>query len=351
MISYTREELDLLKKIRSEEKRKYEEDLERNREQIKYLEDDINDLLNRMCSEASERLDHDNPIITDLSDQSKPTQISERYLELYVNQWIDAFHLLQTNHHLSNTKAIEVLLDVLSVSFNECKEARKLGEDAVKALKRYIGEDEDSEDVTILEVMKALKDNKRNIKKMQETFNQHVHSKLATEKNYKDMLPGIRPYINECVDICLLMNIQEPPLELRGLELLSGSTFDSTAFQSYIESGNKIKYIVWPAMYLYQNGPLLRKGIAQGMRDSSNDKTLNMNRSSARRNVNREISLHLSRNKTEKSKIEIGDSDNSPHIDLTKQSTRKTPNHSTYSESPEKIEKETPNCKYNSNNS
>ncbi|KAL3879247.1 hypothetical protein ACJMK2_031552 [Sinanodonta woodiana] len=375
MISFAREELDLLKKKRNEEKRGYEEDLHRKREQIRQLEDDNNELLHRLSSQAAAGMTHNNLYITDLSDKNRPTKISERYSELYDNQWTDAFELLHTNHHLSEIEAIEVLLDVLSVSFHKCKEVRQLREDAVKALKQYIGEDEDSEDVAILEVMRTLKCTKRNYRKMQEKFNQHVHSKLATGKNYK-MIPDIRPYMDECVEICLLMNIQEPPVELRGLELLSGADFDLSVFKPYTKSRNKIEYIVWPAMYLHQNGPLLRKGVAQGMRDSSYvlrtkdelttdvfgeqsapERQSTINQVPSGKNVDNEekqheenrikplysadthrgISSHRSHNKTEKSITQNGQSDGSPDREHTAQSTH-TANHSTDTKLPEKVE-------------
>ncbi|KAL3879249.1 hypothetical protein ACJMK2_031554 [Sinanodonta woodiana] len=381
-VSKLKEELDLLKKKRNEEKRMYEEDLHRKREQIKQLQEDNNELLNRLSSQAAARMTHNNPYITDLSDKNRPTKISERYSELYDNQWTDAFELLHTNHHLSEIEAIEVLRDVLSVSFHKCKEVRQLREDAVNALKQYIGEDEDSEDVAILEVMRTLKGTKRNYKKMQEEFNQHVHSELATGKNYK-MIPDIRPYMDECVEICLLMNIQEPPVELRGLERLSGADFDLSAFQPYTKSGNKIEYIVWPAMYLHQNGPILRKGVAQGMRDSSyvlrttdtehdankdelttyvfgeqraperqstidqvpRDK--NVDNEEKQHEENRKeplysadthmgISSHRSHNKTEKSITQNGQSDGSPDREHTTQLTH-TENHSTDTKLPEKV--------------
>ncbi|KAK3594525.1 hypothetical protein CHS0354_030873 [Potamilus streckersoni] len=383
--SKLREELEFHRKTHEEERRKMEEDLQRNREKIKQLEEDRNELLNRISSQAAARMTHDNPNITDLSDQNRPTKISERYSELYDNQWTDAFENLQKNHHLEEATAIEVLLDVLSVSFDECKEVRRLKENLLKALKRYIGEDEDNEDVTILEVMRTLKSTKRNIKKMQDEFNQHVHSKLDTENNYKEILSEIRPYVDECVEICLLMNIQEPPLELRGLESSSSSAFDSSAFKPYTESGNKIEFIVWPAMYLYQNGPLLCKGVAQGMSDSSNvlksmgtkhdeDENefqieVNVQQRDPKRDSNidqvpndknvdneekqhkekrkeshssqdsrREISSHQLQNKTEKSITQDGQSDGSTHVDQTKQSTHSTLNLPTEKRVQEKVE-------------
>ncbi|KAK3594522.1 hypothetical protein CHS0354_030868 [Potamilus streckersoni] len=100
--------------------------------------------------------------------------------------------------------------------------------------------------------------------------NESVKGTLRGRTNYMvKMLQDIEPYMDECVELCVLMNIQEPPLELRGLMCSSCTSFDTSAFQPYTKSGTKIDYIVWPAMHLYRGGPLLCKGIAQGMPDPS----------------------------------------------------------------------------------
>ncbi|KAK3594523.1 hypothetical protein CHS0354_030869 [Potamilus streckersoni] len=224
----------------------------------------------RLSSYAAARVTNENPSITDLSDQNRPTKISERYSELYDNHWTDAFQNLQDKHHLSETKAIEFLLDVLYVSFDECKKARSKREKAIEALNEYIGADgDDAQDLTVLEVMKTLKGTrKRNIKRMQKIFKETVEKKLKKRTNYtQERLQDIKPYLNECVELCFLMNIQEPPLELRGIMYTASMPFDASAFQPYTKSGKKIDYVVWPAMHLHRDGPLLCRGIAQGMPD------------------------------------------------------------------------------------
>lgn len=44
-----------------------------------------------------------------------------------------------------------------------------------------------------------------------------------------------------------------------------GSEFDTDLYRYYTRSGQKVDYIVWPALFLHENGPLLCKGIAQPM--------------------------------------------------------------------------------------
>jgi hypothetical protein len=40
--------------------------------------------------------------------------------------------------------------------------------------------------------------------------------------------------------------------------------FDKNLFKEYTFLGNYFDYIVWPALLLHKDGPLLSKGIAQG---------------------------------------------------------------------------------------
>lgn len=39
---------------------------------------------------------------------------------------------------------------------------------------------------------------------------------------------------------------------------------DHTAFKDYTKTGRYVDFVVWPALYLHEGGPLLCKGVAQG---------------------------------------------------------------------------------------
>ena len=64
-------------------------------------------------------------------------------------------------------------------------------------------------------------------------------------------------YVEGCTDIMWHTQIQNPPLVLE---------FESTNkewYKKFTSPGQIVDYIVWPAVFLYENGPLLGKGIAQ----------------------------------------------------------------------------------------
>lgn len=44
-----------------------------------------------------------------------------------------------------------------------------------------------------------------------------------------------------------------------------GSRFNRDLYRLFSRLGEKVDFIVWPAVFLHENGPLLEKGIAQPM--------------------------------------------------------------------------------------
>lgn len=66
---------------------------------------------------------NDNPNIADLSDENRPTKLSEKYSELYDNEWTDAYEEVepdygteeQTIHHLYDTLLVST--SSYSISF------------------------------------------------------------------------------------------------------------------------------------------------------------------------------------------------------------------------------------------
>ena len=57
---------------------------------------------------------NDNPNITDLSDENRPTKLSEKFSELYDNEWTDAFEEAE-NEYQTEEKGICYLFKTLLV--------------------------------------------------------------------------------------------------------------------------------------------------------------------------------------------------------------------------------------------
>ena len=74
----------------------------------------------------------------------------------------------------------------------------------------------------------------------------------------------LKPYIDETLDICLLMCIQDPPVFIPTDTDKEGSQFDQTLYKAYMNISKQIEYVVWPPSYLYNGGSMLSKGVAEG---------------------------------------------------------------------------------------
>ena len=85
-----------------------------------------------------------------------------------------------------------------------------------------------------------------------------IHSRL----NYKMDNAAIQSFVKECVQLCWLMSVQDPPVVI-GSYPKHGDVFDLNKYKAYTKSGSLLEYMVWPPLYLHHGGPLLEKGVAQ----------------------------------------------------------------------------------------
>ena len=77
----------------------------------------------------------------------------------------------------------------------------------------------------------------------------------------------VLPYVRECVHLCWLMCLQDPPVVL-GDPVRPGDMFNPEMYRAYTSVGPKVAFVVWPALHLHSGGPLLYKGVAQGLKET-----------------------------------------------------------------------------------
>ncbi|KAK3582926.1 hypothetical protein CHS0354_009733 [Potamilus streckersoni] len=76
------------------------------------------------------------------------------------------------------------------------------------------------------------------------------------------------------------MGLQEKPLHLDSVaEKYDGSRkiFDLGKFRAFTQAGERVAFVVWPALLLHEDGPVLVRGIAQG----SNNLTISLSKMNA----------------------------------------------------------------------
>nr|XP_011438879.2 uncharacterized protein LOC105336323 isoform X1 [Crassostrea gigas] len=222
--------------------------------QVASLTEEKENLLTRLSQVAGARLRDNNPGISDLSDPNRPLKLNEKISELYDNEWTDAIENLETDQ--SEQTAIAILLNIVMRCFRMCQNYAKY---QLTTITKALMLDEK----VSTSVAKCAKD-------AQKTSSEVVinESSLHTivwkdmESTFGKMATKCEPLINKCVQYCWLMCIQDPPMCLvdfgRGLE------FNSNEMRSFTKSGKFVDFVVWPALYLHEDGPLLSKAVVQG---------------------------------------------------------------------------------------
>ncbi|KAL4229671.1 hypothetical protein ACF0H5_010059 [Mactra antiquata] len=227
--------------------------------QIAELKKDNDDLKTRLSKVMSDLVTNNNPNITDLSDQNRPLKVGERYRELYDNEWTDAYEDLW----LQNTTErgiINTLLNILINCYTECE--------------RIVKEEMDALEQSVLKVTKCrvlTDDLKLSFKQYKDLRKKNYQAGMVPTKQFQRSLiptgvtrtPNVKKYIRLVYELCWLMSIQDPPVYLL-YNVTPGARFDHVYFREYTKSGSECDYVVWPALLLHKNGPILYKGVMQG---------------------------------------------------------------------------------------
>ena len=77
-----------------------------------------------------------------------------------------------------------------------------------------------------------------------------------------DRLPKVLGFVKRIVELCWWMQAVQPQVHL-DCSIPTDGKFNQEHYKAYMKSGSKIDYIVWPVMFLHENGPILSKGVAQ----------------------------------------------------------------------------------------
>ncbi|KAL3879741.1 hypothetical protein ACJMK2_032027 [Sinanodonta woodiana] len=221
------------------------------------------ELLNRLSSLASDRMRNQNANIADLSDTNRPTKLTERFSELYDNEWTDAFTSLRDKYNDDDKTAIEALLLILKNCYTKCKEIaekqhKELGETFFSKGKRK----DQSFELRVNECQKLIAE--ITFKDLQQNCEKFIEDSAAQKDKKRILdylkLKPVQNYCKLCIELTWLMCIQAPPIKL---EFIPDNKAISKHFRHYTRSGDKVEFVVWPALFLHDNGPVLSKGVIQ----------------------------------------------------------------------------------------
>ncbi|XP_061188238.1 uncharacterized protein LOC133196344 [Saccostrea echinata] len=252
-----------LKGEAKKEVQRLRKEMEELRHKLGHVNEEKNYWVRRISEIAGAKMTDGNAQITDLSDPNRPIKLAERFGELYDACWTDVLEEFMIHHSKGTTaeekKAIEGLKTLLEDCHDACSTlSRSLAENTRKAL--MLQEEHItpalSHEINSLRKLASQK-NIGNIKKI---CKEEVMSKSTS---CVKQLKSADFFIDECIDVCWFMVIQDPPLVFYYPEETEGQEFNTKRFQFYTRSGTKLEYVVWPALLLNKGGNLLRKGIAE----------------------------------------------------------------------------------------
>jgi len=89
---------------------------------------------------------------------------------------------------------------------------------------------------------------------------------IVLEKDFKKT----KAFARKCATLCWLMRIKDPPLHIV-YKIEHGQKMDTESFKHYTQSGKVMKFVVWPALFLYDGGALLAKGVAQPIKKAEEE--------------------------------------------------------------------------------
>lgn len=102
-------------------------------------------------------------------------------------------------------------------------------------------------------------------------------------------IPTVTEYAKACVQVCWFMVVQEPKIVFAKTRI--NSDFDNTHYQPYTKSGNKVEFVVWPALLRNEDGPFLTKGVVQCYKPDATEALTNPGDESSRSGTETEAPL------------------------------------------------------------
>ncbi|CAG2254449.1 unnamed protein product [Mytilus edulis] len=252
-----------------------------NNKQVENLIKEKENIQTRLSSIAGDKLTKGNPAITDLGDPNRPMKIGEMYGELYDNEWTDAMDCMDKVKEYypdMETKEVEEivirhLFRLLMCSYHQCVQLSKeqLHDIGTYILTTLCLDTHKNGDVSYPGLKEIILARRQNTDETVKFFLEHqiIGKKMVLQdweyehKNENLILDLLKtPFFERCIKLCWFIALQDPMMHLEE-DLSSGAAFDKNVFKEFVQSGNCVDYVVWPALFLHKNGPLLYKGVVQ----------------------------------------------------------------------------------------
>ncbi|VDI37709.1 Hypothetical predicted protein [Mytilus galloprovincialis] len=235
----------------------------------------IDDLRNRLSKTASRELDGGPSVL--YTDNYTPTRISEEFNSIFIIEWSKALKSLTANKLESNEEeGILLLMNIVQNGYEFC---RQYAVDQLQKLSFSIEKGLEDPFLTILDLRSVKYDQRkripdslmRELKRIRKA--EHAQTIVHATQKFKDgdilrnpkynyrHSQEIEAFVNSIVEVLWLMSIQDPPMTLGWPQ--PNDVFNEAIYMPYKKQGSIVKHAVWPAVYLHEKGPLIKKGYVQ----------------------------------------------------------------------------------------
>ncbi|XP_052077696.1 uncharacterized protein LOC127715633 isoform X2 [Mytilus californianus] len=251
------------------------------------LENEKDDALSRLSKLAGQRLTDGNPAITDLGNPNRPAKVGERWASLYTDEWTDVYEdLTKQNKRPGNNNELpeKQLIKIVDWCYKRCLEIAKEQNNKIhetlwevvrfihllgvkpktleynKRIQGIFG----TEDKTLIEAMKSFAENAKIQLQCSTTLVEAVKKKCCEEyiSSNPSSFESEKHFIMKCSELCWHVLSSNPPMVIE-YDNFENQPMDSNKFNKYNRSGITVEYVVWPALLLHKDGPVLAKGTVQ----------------------------------------------------------------------------------------
>lgn len=237
--------------------------------QSKFLQEILstgNTLKQNVLEEDSGSLNNHEMIDT-LTDPNRPTKIAEKFDNLFRNEWEECYTSLQKDG-MDERLSVKILLTILMNSEQACKQFMKKQNKGLKSIltkhqpkygkKVCFSSLFPSGTFNSIQLLR-----RRNVLKYLSEIYKDSVCLLGKEFKLSDnQIEFCETYTRKCVINCFYMLTSEKPMYMK-LSFHQGGVIDRINLENFQSDGTRVDLMVWPALYLFDGGPLLNKGFVK----------------------------------------------------------------------------------------
>lgn len=239
------------------------------KENKKILELEKEELMARVKQlDGNQQLDEDL-----LSSDAKSTRTGERWESLYSHEWTHAYeelcmHDKEEKIHRGPEKRLMAIIDWC---YKKCSDLAADQMEQIKPLLSNIAcymqfqqpeghKDNEQVSNTLESLIIHLKLQRQHDSDMVSQLKQKCVDEYKS--THEEVLKRELKFVEKCAELCWTMRISDPPMVIKHTNL-EGTKFAISRFNRCKLESRQTELVVWPCLLLYENGPVVTKGIVR----------------------------------------------------------------------------------------